>query len=35
MPLTTSQHLWSDTAVDFITDLMESEGNTVILVIID
>lgn len=35
MPLPTPYHPWSHIAIDFITDLPESDGKTVILVITD
>lgn len=35
IPLPTPQHPWLHLAVDFITDLPVSQGNTVILVVLD
>lgn len=34
-PLPTPQHPWSHIAIDFITDLPNSQGNTTILTVID
>lgn len=35
MPLVNLQHPWSHVAVDYITDLPESDGKTVVLVVVD